>query len=85
MEYVRYAITRVRPFRFLSSSNSIEARDYNVKYKSLRSFERYDLYESGSVFYFENSTKMDEFCKALDSCKEFVQVGYNKYCKIKQK
>lgn len=85
MEYVRYAITRVRPFRFLSSSNSIEARDYNVKYKSLRSFERYDLYESGSVFYFDNSTKMDEFCKALDSCKEFVQVGYNKYCKIKQK
>lgn len=85
MDYVRYAITRIRPFRFLSSSNSANARDYNVKYKSLRSPVRYDLYESGSVFYFENSTKMDEFCKALDSCKEFVQIGYNKYCRIKQK
>lgn len=85
MDYVRYAITRVRPFRFLNSSNSVNARDYNVKYKSLRSSERYDLYESGSVFYFEDLEKMSKFCEVLDSCKEFVQIGYNKYCKIKQK
>lgn len=63
----------------------MNARDYNVKYKSLRSSERYDLYESGSVFYFEDLEKMSKFCEVLDSCKEFVQIGYNKYCKIKQK
>lgn len=75
-----FAITEVRPFRFLSMANSTNAQDYNVKYKSSRSAERYDLYQAGSVFYFENKSDKEAFCKLIDGYKEFKQIGYNQYC-----
>lgn len=77
---VLFAITDVRPFRFLSISNSTNVQDYNVKYKSSRSIERYDLYQAGSVFYFENESDKETFCKLIDRYKEFKQIGYNQYC-----
>ena len=75
-----FAITDVRPFRFLSMVNSTNAQDYNVKYKSSRSDKRYDLYQAGSVFYFENRSDKEAFCKLIDSYKRFKQIGYNQYC-----
>lgn len=75
----RYAITRIRPFRFLSSGNSVDARDYNVKYKTFRS-DRYDLYEAGSVFYFKDEKLKAKYCELINNYPDFVQVGYNKYC-----
>lgn len=74
-----FAITDVRPFRFLSMANSTNAQDYNVRYKSSRSAERYDLYQAGSVFYFENKSDKEAFCKLIDSYKRFKQIGYNQY------
>ena len=78
-DYVRFAVTDVRPFRFLHSDNSENARDYNVKYRQFRSPRRYDLYQAGSVFYFENEEGRAEFCELLDSFKDFVQIGCNRY------
>ena len=78
-DYVRFAITDVRPFRFLHSNNSTKASDYNVKYRKFRSKERYDLYQAGSVFYFENEEGRAKFCELLNSFKDFVQIGYNRY------
>lgn len=75
-----FAITDVRPFRFLSIPNSTNTQDYNVKYKSSRSAERYDLYQAGSVFYFENKSDKETFCRLIDGYKEFKQIGYNQYC-----
>ena len=77
---VLFAITDVRPFRFLSISNSTNAQDYNVKYKSSRSAKRYDLYQAGSVFYFKDEKDKKDFCKRIDSYQEFKQIGYNQYC-----
>ena len=76
---VQFAITDVRPFRFLHSDNSEKARDYNVKYHQFRSPKRYDLYQAGSVFYFEDEEGRAKFCELLDSFKDFVQIGYNRY------
>lgn len=56
-------------------------RDYNVKYKTSRSKVRYDLYQAGSVFYFEDEADKNKFCEIIDSYKEFKQIGYNNYCK----
>lgn len=78
---IRYAITQVRPFRFLSLSNSTDPSNYNVKYKTSRSEVRYDLYQAGSVFYFEDEADKNKFCEIIDSYKEFKQIGYNNYCK----
>lgn len=75
---IRFAVTRVRPFRFLHTVNSENPQNYNTKYKSNRQ-ERYDLYEAGSVFYFKDKSSRDEFCNHLDSFKEFTQIGYNQF------
>lgn len=80
MKYARYAITKIRSFRFLTTGNKTEAKEYNVKYRSFRSSQRYDLYQSGSVFYFENKEQRDVFCHVLDSFAAFKQIGYNEYC-----
>lgn len=80
---VLFAITDVRPFRFLSISNSTNAQDYNVKYKSSHSAKRtkrYDLYQAGSVFYFKDEKDKKDFCERIDSYQEFKQIGYNQYC-----
>lgn len=77
---VLFAITDIRPFRFLSISNSTNAQDYNVKYKSSRSAKRYDLYQAGSVFYFKDEKDKKNFCERIDGYKEFKQIGYNQYC-----
>lgn len=77
---IRYAITQIRPFRFLSTANKTDAKDYNIKFRTFRSKKRYDLYQAGSVFYFKDQNKRDAFCKSLDGFKDFVQIGYNKYC-----
>lgn len=78
-DYVRFAITEVKPFRFLHSGNSEKASDYNVKDGPSRSLKRYDLYEAGSVFYFKTEKERGAFCQLLDSFKDFVQIGYNRY------
>ena len=80
---IRYAITNVRPFRFLSTPNSTNPQDYNMKYRTYRSEKRYDLYKAGSVFYFETEAEREHFCKVLDHYKEFKQIGYNNYSKNK--
>lgn len=77
---IRYAITQIRPFRFLSTSNRTDAKDYNVKFRTFRSKKRYDLYQAGSVFYFKDKNDRNAFCKFLDGFEDFAQIGYNKYC-----
>lgn len=77
---IRFAVTRVRPFRFLHTGNSKNPQNYNTRYNSIRQ-KRYDLYEAGSVFYFKDKDSRDKFCEYLDSFKEFTQIGYNQFAK----
>lgn len=77
---IRFAVTRVRPFRFLHTGNSKNPQNYNTRYNSIRQ-KRYDLYEAGSVFYFKDKESRDKFCEYLDSFKEFTQIGYNQFAK----
>lgn len=76
---VRYAITQIRPFRCLTTVNSIDPKKYNVRYQSFRS-GRLDLFQAGSVFFFRDKAERDKFCKSIDEMQEFKQIGYNKYC-----
>lgn len=75
-----FSITRTRPFRFLKISNSLNKDDYNIKYKpTTRCKERYELFCAGSVFYFKEKCKKEEFCKLIRAASEFVKIGYNRY------
>lgn len=85
LERVLFAISDVRPFRFLQTTNSEEARKYNVAYNLLQSVKRYDLYRAGSVFFFHTDGEAEAFGEKLRSVAEFYQIGYNHYCKLVKK
>lgn len=71
-----FAISATIPFRFLETS--ITTKEYNVLSNEIsRSNHRYSLYKSGSVFYFDDATKMEIFQSAIDRKSEFTKIGYN--------
>lgn len=78
---IRFSINRIRPFRFLKTENQTDASYYRIngKVNAASRSERYELYQAGSVFYFENNVDRDAFVKVLKSRKDFNQIGYNKY------
>lgn len=77
---IRYSINQTRPFRFISTNNSSDASYYRINgNNAAKRSERFELYQAGSVFYFENEEQKNKFCVALKSREDFNQIGYNKY------
>lgn len=77
---IRYSINQTRPFRFISTNNNSDASYYRINGKNAaKRSERFELYQAGSVFYFENEEQKNKFCDALKNRKDFNQIGYNKY------
>lgn len=77
---IRYSVNKTRPFRFISTNNNSDASYYRVNGKdAAKRSERFELYQAGSVFYFENEEQKNKFCDALKNRKDFNQIGYNKY------
>lgn len=74
IECVEYAITTMKPFRFIKSK--VEDKTYDVVCNLHKRSERYNLYAAGSVF-FVTKEKAGEFKKHITDKKEFVQIGYN--------
>jgi len=72
-----FAMAETLPFRFLKTS--VETKDYNIFSQEASRSGKFELYQSGSVFYFKNKSTLDVFVKELDNHKEFVQIGYNRY------
>lgn len=76
----RFFINRMRPFRFLKTENKEDASYYRINGKETATCtERYELYQSGSVFYFENDKARNAFVQVLEGRKDFNQIGYNKF------
>lgn len=78
----KFAITRLMPFRFLTDrkdNSEKDNRSYHILNSKLERSPRYELYAPGSVFYFENEDQKQNFIKAIESKKEFRQIGYNEY------
>lgn len=77
----RYAIAKTIPFRFLKTEVNQNSSFYRINGKNAATTtdNRYELYESGSVFYFSNENDRKSFCEALENRKDFNQIGYNKY------
>lgn len=72
--YVKYAITTMKPFRFIKSTVNDES--YNLVGNLHKRSERYNLYSAGSVFFVEKGNA-EEFKKRIKAKAEFVQIGYN--------
>lgn len=74
----KFAITNLMPFRFLKSEVD-KVKSYHILSKELVRSERYELYTPGSVFYFDDENQRQKFINAIESKKEFRQIGYNEY------
>lgn len=83
LECVKYAITTVKPFRFIKST--INDVTYDMVHNLHQRSERYNLYAAGSVF-FVASENAAAFRECVESKMEFVQIGYNncKYLNLKK-
>ncbi len=78
-----FSIVSQKSFRFLKSNvqNTDNYSRWNSSVAISRS-KRYNLFERGSVFYFLDNDKMNDFInKQLKTKQEFCQIGYNHYIK----
>lgn len=73
-----FSISETIPFRFLQADVA-DTKSYNIINKGLKQSERYELYDSGSVFFFKNEEDKKKFTHSLDAKKAFRQIGYNQY------
>lgn len=77
---IRFSINQMRPFRFLKTVNQDDASYYRINGKKTATCtERYELYQAGSVFYFENDADRNAFVEVLKKREDFNQIGYNKF------
>ena len=73
-------LSKEQELKKLITTNSKDASYYRINGKTTATTsKRYELYEAGSVFYFDNTEKRYAFCKILEERKDFNQIGYNKY------
>ena len=81
-----FSINDTISFRFLTSTVSGTKNYYKFsgQNKLQRSNEKINLYQNGSVFYFENEENLKEFEDALKAKECFYQIGYNYFKTIKK-
>lgn len=75
----KFAVTKLMPFRFLKSNMYEDAKAYHIVGGKMKRSTRYELYEPGSVFYFDSETQKQNFIQKIEEKKEFTQIGYNEY------
>ena len=81
-----YSINEIVTFRFLYSKVGETTGYYKFSCGNhlRRSEKKYNLYQTGSVFYFDTIMEMETFIVALESKKRFRQIGYNYYEKFQK-
>lgn len=80
-----FSINNTVSFRFLISTVDTENYyKFSGSKRLIRSDEKYNLYQKGSVFYFDNDTDLNAFEDALKTKTRFYQIGYNYFKTIKQ-
>lgn len=74
------AITEVIPFRYLKTDINTE-NHHNVKKRTDKNGmeDKYNLYDRGSVFFFDDESKRNEFCDKLQSHSNWYQIGFNHF------
>ena len=81
MKLARFAITRTIPFKCIQTN--VDTESYNrISRKESENEQysnKYNLYDTGSVFYFKNDEDCRNFAEVLEQKKEFRQIGYNHY------
>ena len=89
MKNCLFSINETVPFRFLKSTvettvgyNKFSSADKDNPTHLRRSDQKFNLYKTGSVFYFDTIEGMTDFTTAMENKKRFRQIGYNYYEKF---
>lgn len=75
LENTCFSITETIPFKFMQTT--IKTKDYSRLGKEIKHSNRYELYQTGSVFYFRTKTEMEDFKTGVEEQTDFRQIGYN--------
>ena len=73
---VRYAVTQTVPFKFLVTD--VHKKNYN-RLGDIKHSEKFNLYKTGSVFFFRDAASAQDFAAKIKSHADFYQIGYNHY------
>ena len=74
-----FAISETKPFRFLTSK--VQKNCHYGKYNKTK--QKYNLFERGSLFFFDKKDKADAFMAHINVFQNFKQIGYNQYKELK--
>jgi CRISPR-associated protein Cmr3 len=75
LENACFSITETIPFKFMQTT--IETKDYSRLGREINHSNRYELYQTGSVFYFRTEKEMEDFKTGVEKRTDFRQIGYN--------
>lgn len=87
LEKAFFAFSETIPFRFLETEVS-STQNYSIvprrnmdktEVPSPKRSKKYELYASGSVFYFKDEKSRTDFITGLKAYEGFIQIGYNEY------
>lgn len=80
VELANSAITNVIPFRYLKTNTKTENyHDVSKRAVTDGMKDKYNLYDRGSVFFFDNESRRNEFCEKLKSHTNWYQIGFNHF------
>lgn len=74
---IAFAITETISFKFMQTT--VNTSDYGRLGNQIKHSDRIDLYQRGSVFFFNSKDDAEKFGKKIDSYADFRQIGYNYY------
>ncbi|HHT23330.1 MAG TPA: hypothetical protein GXZ87_08495 [Bacteroidales bacterium] len=77
LKSVRFAVTQTIPFKCIQTDVE-KTTSYNRE-KEERHSNKYNLYDTGSVFYFKTNEECISFVKKLKQQEAFYNIGYNHY------
>ena len=76
LKSVRFAISKTIPFKCIQTN--VGTTSYNRNENEDHS-DKYNLYDTGSVFYFKSNEDCNNFVKILKQKENFCTIGYNRY------
>lgn|GEM_PF-4208983 len=88
-----FSVVKQRPFRYIESKVNVGGKyarwkeaskgdkngDHNSNDLAIRRSTRYNLFERGSVFFFLDHEKRNNFIRMLRAREDFTQIGYNHF------
>lgn len=80
VDIAQFAVTELIHFNYLHTNVNTTKQYHRTSESGIDLLPNsFQLYDSGSVFYFKDAASKNQFIQKLNESSNFVQIGYNKY------